>query len=49
MTVMEVIKKLWGIIKIVYVTVMSACGLAWICAWYDEDAREGLTKMAKKL
>lgn len=46
---MNAIKKLWNVIKIVYVMVMSACGLAWICAWYDEDAREGLRKMAKKL
>lgn len=49
MTIMEAIKNLWKVIKIVYVTVMSACGLAWICAWFDNDAREGLSKMAKKL
>lgn len=44
---MNVIKNLWNVIKIVYVTIMSVCGLAWLIAWHTEDGKEGLANMMK--
>lgn len=45
---MKALKALWSIIKTVYVTIMTICGLAWIFTYYDDEGRKGICKMLKK-
>ena len=44
---MKALKALWSIIKTVYVTIMTVCGLAWLFTWHTEDGRKGIIKMLK--
>ena len=46
---MKAIKALWGIIKTIYVTIMTIYGLAWIFTYFDDDGRKGMCKMLKKV
>lgn len=44
---MKALKALWSIIKTVYVTIMTICGLAWIMTYHDDYGKKGIIKMLK--